>query len=81
MKLAALAATATLPAIPPSVVSGQVGSLAVPRPAAPTSLVYTVNGGGNDDGVYVRGSSLGPALNAERRTGPAVAGIAGPSSG
>ena len=34
------------------VVSGQVGSLAVPT--GTDMLVYSVNGGGNDDGIYVR---------------------------
>jgi hypothetical protein len=37
------------------VVSGQVGSLMPVAAGATDLLIYTVNGGGTDDGVYVRG--------------------------
>ena len=37
----------------PTYVSSQVGSFAAVA-AAPGALVYSVNGGGNDDGIYVR---------------------------
>jgi hypothetical protein len=43
---------------PASLVSGQVGSWAVTTTAGSDVIVYTVNGGGNDDGAYVR--SFGP---------------------
>jgi hypothetical protein len=51
-KLRGIAADGALSADPALVVSGQVGSLTVP--AGTDMLVYSVNGGGNDDGVYVR---------------------------
>jgi hypothetical protein len=38
-----------------SVVSGQVGSLMPTASGGTDILIYTVNGGGTDDGVYVRG--------------------------
>jgi hypothetical protein len=40
---------------PATVVSGQVGSLIPTASGGADILVYTVNGGGTDDGVYVRG--------------------------
>jgi hypothetical protein len=43
---------------PPSLVSGQVGSFAFTAVGGVDIVVYTVNGGGNDDGTYVR--SFGP---------------------
>ena len=52
-KLRAIASDGALSADPAIVVSGQVGSLAVPT--GTDMLVYSVNGGGNDDGIYVRG--------------------------
>ena len=52
-KLRAIASDGALSADPAMVVSGQVGSLAVPP--GTDMLVYSVNGGGNDDGIYVRG--------------------------
>jgi hypothetical protein len=44
-----------LTADPASVVSGQVGTLMVASSTTTDMLIYTVNGGGNADGVYVRG--------------------------
>jgi len=44
-----------LTADPASVVSGQVGTLMVSSSTTTDMLIYTVNGGGNADGVYVRG--------------------------
>jgi len=44
-----------LTADPATVVGGQVGTLIVASSATTDMLVYTVNGGGNADGVYVRG--------------------------
>jgi hypothetical protein len=41
-----------------SVVSGQVGTLATTASGGADIAVYTVNGGGTDDGVYVR--AFGP---------------------
>ena len=35
--------------------SRQVGSLAVAGSGGVDTVIYTVNGGGSDDGVYVRG--------------------------
>jgi hypothetical protein len=55
-KLRAIAADGALSADPAMVVSGQVGSLVVP--SGTDMLVYSVNGGGDDDGVYVR--AIGP---------------------
>jgi len=52
-KLRAIASDGALSADPAMVVSGQVGSLAVPP--GTDMLVYSVNGGGDDDGIYVRG--------------------------
>jgi hypothetical protein len=52
-KLRAIASDGALSADPALVVSGQVGSLAVPP--GTDMLVYSVNGGGDDDGIYVRG--------------------------
>jgi len=43
---------------PASMVSGQVGSWAVTTSAGSDVIVYTVNGGGNDDGAYVK--TFGP---------------------
>jgi hypothetical protein len=43
---------------PASMVSGQVGSWAVTTAAGSDVIVYTVNGGGNDDGAYVK--TFGP---------------------
>lgn len=51
-KLRGIAAEGALSADPALVVSGQVGSLTVPE--GTDMLVYSVNGGGDDDGVYVR---------------------------
>ena len=51
-KLRAVAPDGALSADPAMVVSGQVGSLAVPT--GTDMLVYSVNGGGDDDGIYVR---------------------------
>jgi hypothetical protein len=47
-------ASGALTADPAALVSGQVGSLTVAPAGGADVLVYTVNGGGNDDGVYVR---------------------------
>jgi hypothetical protein len=44
-----------LTADPAEAVSGQVGTLIVSSSTTTDMLVYTVNGGGNADGVYVRG--------------------------
>jgi hypothetical protein len=52
-KLRGIAADGALSADPALVVSGQVGSLVVPQ--GTDMLVYSVNGGGADDGIYVRG--------------------------
>jgi hypothetical protein len=54
-KLRAIASDGALSADPALVVSGQVGSLFVPP--ATDMLVYSVNAGGDDDGIYVRGFS------------------------
>jgi len=40
---------------PATTVSGQVGTFVVVPAGATDLVVYTVDGGGNDDGVYVRG--------------------------
>src|SRR5262245_26376885 len=57
MKVQNLAAGA-LSSDPASMVSGQVGSFAVTATPGFDIIVYTVNGGGNDDGTYVK--SFGP---------------------
>jgi len=57
MKVQNLAAGA-LSTDPASMVSGQVGSFAVTTSAGLDVIVYTVNGGGNDDGAYVK--TFGP---------------------
>jgi hypothetical protein len=44
-----------LSADPATAVSGQVGSLMVTASGGTDILVYTVNGGGNEDGAYVKG--------------------------
>ncbi len=51
-------ATGAVSADPASTVSGQVGTFTVVSSGATDSIVYTVNAGGNEDGVYVR--SFGP---------------------
>ena len=53
MKVKALAADGALSADPETVVSGAVGSLMVTPSGGDDLIVYTVNGGSNDDGVYV----------------------------
>ena len=55
MKARNLDAAHGLTADPATVVGGQVGTLIVASSATTDMLVYTVNGGGNADGVYVRG--------------------------
>jgi hypothetical protein len=54
VSLQPLDATATISGTS-SVVSGQVGTLIPTASGGTDILVYTVNGGGSDDGVYVRG--------------------------
>jgi hypothetical protein len=55
MSVLNVAAGNTLSTDPTTRVSGQVGFWAVTASAGSDIVVYTVNGGGNDDGVYVRG--------------------------
>jgi len=45
----------TLATDPLSMISGQVGAFTTVTSGGADIVVYTVNGGGNDDGVYVRG--------------------------
>jgi hypothetical protein len=47
-------ATGAISAAPAITVSGQVGTFTVVSSGAADSIVYTVNAGGNEDGVYVR---------------------------
>jgi len=58
LRYAAVTAGNTLSTDPLSMISGQVGFFAVTASAGADIVVYTVNGGGNDDGVYVR--AFGP---------------------
>jgi hypothetical protein len=55
LRLQAVAAGNTLSADAAAMISGQVGGWFSTASAGTDIVVYTVNGGGNDDGIYVRG--------------------------
>jgi hypothetical protein len=55
LRMQTVGAGNTLSTDPLSMVSGEVGAFSTLVSAGTDIIVYTVNGGGNDDGVYVRG--------------------------
>ena len=55
LQLRTMAAANTPSSDPLAMVSGQVGAFTTLASGGTDILVYTVNGGGNDDGIYVRG--------------------------